>query len=105
MTIKTHDIKAFETQIAKLRIEVAQNPNGVFTVCSSSEPLFCYDTRDEHEIETLVRDTLASYAKHFFNLHDVEIGTKTSSLFAGNLPVEVERAHKISTLEPVLKAA
>ncbi|WP_421853794.1 hypothetical protein [Novosphingobium sp.] len=94
------DLKAFEAHIANLRIEVSKDADGLLTVCSSSEPLFCYDVHDEDGVNALVIDTLASYGRHFFGLDDLKIGTKVSPV--GKLSVPVESAEPFSTIEPVL---
>lgn len=97
------DVKAFEAQIANLRIEVTRDSNGLLTVCSSSEPLFCYDAHDEDGVNALVVATLASYGRHFFGLDDLKIGTKVSPV--GKFVVPVECGETISTIEPVLGLA
>lgn len=103
MTERTPDFKAFEAQLSKLQIEVSRSADGLLTVCSSSEPLFCYDAHDEEAVKELVKDTLRSYGRHFFGIPDAHISTKCSPV--GKVAIPVDRAERISTIEPVLDQA
>lgn len=68
MTQEPGNIETFVRQISELKIEVSQNSEGVLTVCSNSEPLFCYDAISIDEVNALIEDTVRSYGKHFFHL-------------------------------------
>ena len=97
------DVKAFEAQLANLQIAVSRDANGLLTVCSSSEPLFCYDAHDEESIEALVVDTLVSYGRHFCGLDELKISTKVSPV--GKFTVPIESSETISKIEPILDLA
>lgn len=103
MTNETRDIEAFGRQIAELKIEVSKDENGLLTVCSTTEPLFCYDAHSEEEVETLVTDTLRSYAKHFFNIDGLGIHTKSEPIPQPPLPIE--RGTPVSRVLPVFDLA
>lgn len=103
MSNEQTDIEAFTRQIEKLEISVSQNAEGHFTVSTSAEPLFCYDALTEEEIEKLVADTFTSYAKHFFRLDDIKIGTKSTPVVGTTIPIE--RSKPVSRLTPVFDLA
>ena len=96
------DISAFSAAIASLRIEVSQNEEGLYTVCSYSEPLFCYDAHDLEGVDRLVLDTLRSYAKHFYGIDDPDVSTHCSPV--GEV-IPVERSKQISTIQAVFDKA
>lgn len=103
MTEKTPDLEAFEAKLAGLSIEVTRDQDGLLTVCSSTEPLFCYDAHDEEALDALVVDTLQSYGRHFFGLDHPSIVAKHSPV--GKVSVPVDRVERISTIEPILDKA
>lgn len=99
---KTADLEAFSAAIADLKIEVSKNEEGLFTVCSYSEPLFCYDAHDEAGVNQLVVDTLRSYAKHFFGIEEPQVTTRCSPV--GEV-IPVERSKQVSTIQAVFDIA
>lgn len=103
MTKPKADLEAFAAKLADLEIEVSRDENGLLTVCSSSEPLFCYDAHDEDAINALVIDTLQSYGRHFFGIDHPNIVAKRSPV--GKPTVPVNRAQPISKIEPSLDIA
>lgn len=103
MTQEIGDIDAFVRQISELNIEVSQNSEGLLTVCSTSEPLFCYDAGSKEEIEALVQDTVRSYGKHFFNIDLPPFSTECEPI--GVSPLPIERSTPVSRIKPVFDIA
>jgi hypothetical protein len=100
---ETGNIEAFVRQISELNIEISQGSDGLYTVCSTSEPLFCYDAESIEAVEGLVQDTVRSYGKHFFNLDLPPFSTEQEPLNAG--PVPIERGTPVSRIRPVFDQA
>lgn len=96
------DLEAFAEALSKLNIEVSEGELGILTVCSSSEPLFCYDAHSHEALNQLVVDTLRSYGRHFFGIDDPNLSTRCSPVGEA---IPVERTKRISTIEPVLDEA
>jgi len=96
------DLEAFIRQLGGLNIEITRNEEGHLTVCSSSEPLFCYDVEHEDEIGPLVVDTLQSYARHFFQIENLPVGTKSQAI---ETPLPVERSTPVSRITPIFDLA
>lgn len=96
------DFEAFANALSSLKIEVSQSEDGVLTVCSSSEPFFCYDAHDHDALNQLVVDTLRSYGRYFYGIDDPNLTTRCSPV--GEI-IPVERSKRISTIEPVLEKA
>lgn len=88
------DIDALTRQIRALDIEVSKNENGGLTVCSSSEPFFCYDAESIDDAQNLVARTLASYAKRFFNVEDLTFPIEETAL--GHTAVLIERGTPVA---------
>ena len=63
----------FRARFSALQINVAEAGQGVFTVFTESEPLFCYDATSLDEVEHLVNDTIESYAANFCGLTDIKV--------------------------------
>ena len=103
MAQETGNFEAFVRQIGELNIEISQGADGLYTVCSTSEPLFCYDAATTEELDALVKDTLRSYGKHFFNLDLPPFSTEQEPLDAG--PVAIERSTPVSRIKPVFDLA
>jgi hypothetical protein len=103
MTQEIGDFDAFVRQISELDIEISRNEEGVLTVCSTSEPLFCYDANSHEEIDALVQDTIRSYGKHFFKLDLPPFKTASEPIDTGPLPVE--RATPVSRIKTVFDLA
>ena len=103
MTHDIHDYDAFTRHIDDLDIELSVNKEGVYTVCTSSEPLFCYDADSQEEAASLVAKTLVSYGRLFFGLNDLQIPTVESAADASS--VTVERGTPIGQLKPVFALA
>ncbi|MGB3796373.1 MAG: hypothetical protein WA957_08715 [Alteraurantiacibacter sp.] len=103
MTEQKADLEAFAAKLESLEIEVSRDEEGLLTVCSQSEPLFCYDAHDEEAINALVVDTLQSYGRHFFGLEHPSVVAKHSPV--GKAGVPVNRVHKVSKIEPTLNEA
>ena len=103
MAQDTGTVEAFVRQISELKIEISQSAAGVFTVCSTSEPLFCYDGETIEELEVLVQDTVHSYGKHFFNIDLPPFLTESEPIDAGLLPIE--RATPVSRIRPIFDLA
>lgn len=103
MTQENGNIEAFIRQISDLEIDISQNAEGSLTVCSTSEPLFCYDASSYEEIEALVQDTVRSYGKHFFNIDLPPFKTEREEIDGG--PLTVERESPVSRIKPVFDLA
>lgn len=103
MTNEPRDTDALVKQLSELKIEVAQGHDGIFTVCSTAEPLFCYDATTIEEVDALVEDTLVSYAKHFFHVDDLQVKARQDPLPEAPLPIE--EAKPISRITPVFELA
>jgi hypothetical protein len=97
------NFEAFVRQIGELNIDISQSSDGLYTVCSASEPLFCYDATSVEEIDALVKDTVRSYGKHFFNLDLPPFSTEQKPLDDG--PLQIERGTPISRIRPVFDLA
>lgn len=95
--------EAFIKQIVELDIELSVNDEGVFTVCTTSEPLFCYDAESREEAAALVGRTLASYGRLFFGLDGLEIPVQADAKVEAR--VAVERSTPVGRLRPVLDLA
>ena len=102
MTQDNRDYEALLRQIENLNIEVSKNADGLLTVCSTSEPLFCYDAQTPEEAVELVKRTLRSYAKHFFH---VDAGVTTECAPIAEAPLPIERTTPISRIKPVFDLA
>ena len=103
MTHDIHDYDAFTRHIDDLDIELSVNKDGVYTVCTTSEPLFCYDADTKEEAATLVGKTLASYGRLFFGLTDLQEPTVEAAQDESS--VTVERGTPIGQLKPVFALA
>ena len=103
MTHDIHDFDAFTRHIDALDIELSVNQEGVYTVCTTSEPLFCYDADSKEEAANLVGKTLVSYGRLFFQLHDLQAPTVHAEEDDGS--VTVERGTPVGQLKPVFKLA
>lgn len=103
MTNDTRDIGAFTRVIEELDIEVSQSSDGVFTACTTSEPLFCYDADTQEALSALVADTLVSYAKHFYNLEGLIVNTTPTPL--DDLGVPIERSNPVARITPTFDLA
>ncbi|MEA3042331.1 MAG: hypothetical protein QOH47_169 [Sphingomonadales bacterium] len=103
MAQDTGTVEAFVRQISELNIEISKSAAGLYTVCSTAEPLFCYDGETIEELEVLVQDTVRSYGKHFFNIELPPFSTESEPLDAGPLPIE--RATPVSRIKPVFDLA
>lgn len=103
MTNETRDIDALVRQLSELKIEVSKNSDGLLTVCSTAEPLFCYDAHTPEEVDALVQDTILSYAKHFFHIEGLNLKTKSEPL--PETPVQIERGTPVSRITPVFDLA
>jgi CO dehydrogenase/acetyl-CoA synthase alpha subunit len=102
----THDIRdydAFIRHVADLDIELSVNKDGVYTVCTTSEPFFCYDADTQEEAAKLVSKTIVSYGRLFFGLHDLEEPTVKPAEDGGS--VAVERGTPIGQLKPIFALA
>lgn len=91
------DVDALNRQIRGLEIEVSKNENGGFTVCSSSEPFFCYDATSVNDAQKLVARTLTSYAKNFFHVENLEFPIEETAL--GSASVAIERGTPVARLK------
>ena len=103
MATENPNFAAFLERVQGLDIELSQSDDGVFTACTSSEPLFCHDADSKAELATLVHGTLASYAKHFYGIDGLEVRTEDEPLEANPLPVEVSKP--LSRLRPIFAEA
>ncbi len=88
-------------RLADLDIRVAVSDEGVHTVYTTCEPLFCFDSYDKDELPSLVVDTLESYARNFFAT-DLKIGIVSKP---SPRPLPVEHVTVLSRLEPVFDLA
>jgi hypothetical protein len=104
MTKIVTDNTAFEEQILNLRVDVTRSADGIYTACSYSEPLFCYDAHDLESLEGLVQNTIRSYGAHFYGIPDPQVSTKRSPVGKCALPIEA-RGESYGTLQPVFDQA
>lgn len=102
-TRNSEAFEAFERLIENLDIQLSQSADGVYTVCTTQEPLFCYDSDSKEELSHLVVDTLASYAKYFLQI-DVSNGETTSQPLEKEL-LPVEHFTPLERLKPVFDLA
>jgi hypothetical protein len=100
---KTRDIEAFERLVDDLDIELSQSADGVYTVCTAKEPLFCFDGDSKEELGHQVINTLISYAKHFLNIDILSGDTESEPLKEAPLPVEVSTP--LARIKPVFEFA
>lgn len=104
MTDKTTDFGAFEAAISNLRIDLSKSDEApdLWTVCSYSEPLFCFDAHSEEAAKELAINTLRSYGKYFFGIDDAKLTTRCSPV--GEV-IPVRRDKQVSTIHPILQKA
>jgi hypothetical protein len=57
--------KAFADLLAGLEIDVTVDDEGLYTVCTQSEPFFCYDGHDKSDVIRQAVQTLESYGRLF----------------------------------------
>lgn len=93
---------AFLRHVEALDIELSVNEDGVYNVCTTSEPFFCYDAVTREEAASLAARTLASYGRLFFNLEGLEIPISEQT---GTSGVAVERNRPLGRLKPQLDLA
>ncbi|MDQ2878692.1 MAG: hypothetical protein M3R41_06420 [Pseudomonadota bacterium] len=103
MTDENRDTDAFAKLIESLDIQLSQSADGVYTVCSTQEPLFCFDGDSREELGVQVVRTLVSYAKHFLQI-DVTGGVTEAQPIAAS-PLPVERSTPVARLKPVFDLA
>jgi hypothetical protein len=103
MTKIATDNAAFEEQISNLRVDITRSAD-VYTACSLTEPLFCYDAHTLDALEALVEDTIRSYGHHFYGIDNPQFSTKLSPVGNEHLPIE-ERGSSLGTLQPVFEKA
>lgn len=103
MTNENRDTDAFARLIEGLDIQLSRSADGVYTVCSTQEPLFCFDGDSREELSRLVVRTLASYAKHFLQIDVTGGATEAEPIAASPLPVE--RSTPVARLKPVFDLA
>lgn len=96
------DGDALRERLASLEICVAKNKEGVFTVYTKAEPLFCYDATSLEEADKLVRDTLESYARTFFDVENLRLGTSSSPAKSA---IPSERVTPVARITPVFDLA
>lgn len=103
MVNEIRDFEAFRRQIDALDIELSRTPEGVLTVCSTNEPFFCYDADTKEELASLVVDTLASYARHFYHIEGLGVTAEETPVESGPLPIE--RSTPVARFKPVFDLA
>lgn len=103
MTHETRDIEALTRVIENLEIEVSQSADGVFTACTTSEPLFCYDADTQEELNELVSDTLVSYAKHFYNLEGLTVNAISTPF--EDVGIQIEQSKPVGRITPTFDLA
>jgi hypothetical protein len=94
---------AFFERVKDLDIQLSKSDDGVFTACTLVEPLFCHDADSREELACLVSGTLASYARHFYGIEGLDVGTVDAGLKRSPIPVEVSKP--VSRLRPVFNEA
>jgi hypothetical protein len=99
----TNKSEALKKRLSALEICLSQNTEGLYTVFTESEPLFCYDAHSLEEVDELVTDTLTSYAAAFYGVAGLKV--KTASTPAEWSQVRVEQVRPVSTLHPVFDVA
>jgi len=97
------NLEAFIKQISDLKVEISRNSAGGLTVCSTSEPLFCYDVQNESEAAALVQDTIKSYGRLFFHVDLPSFRVRSEAL--DGQPLTVERGIPVSRVVPVFDEA
>jgi hypothetical protein len=96
-------IEKLEQTLSNLEIEVSVGTDGRFTVCTHSEPLFCFVRKTEEEIADVVADTLTSYVNTFYGdvIDSVEVRSKSIPLEISAIPVE--ELKPVSGIRPTFK--
>lgn len=97
------NFEAFAKQISELKVEISRNSAGGLTVCSTSEPLFCYDVSNEAEASALVQDTIKSYGRLFFHIDLPPFHVRNEAL--DGQPLTVERGIPVSRVFAVFDEA
>jgi len=101
--VNNDNTEAFFKIINDLDIVLSRSSDGVYTVCTTSEPLFCYDGDSPEALQPLVIDTLVSYGKHFFGIEPSGGHTESEPLNGG--PFAIERSTPHSRLKPIFDLA
>lgn len=78
-------VEAFKEKLEALEIQVSQDGNGLFTICTRSEPFFCYDGESLEALKADAIATIAAYARRF---HGIEAQVQEKG---ADLPFDVER--------------
>ncbi|KAB2880682.1 MAG: hypothetical protein F9K38_10035 [Pseudorhodoplanes sp.] len=86
-----------------LEISVSQDDDGRFTVCTTSEPLFCFVRDTEQEINDLVVNTLTSYINTFYDVEDLRITTVSVPVEKPSIPKKELRP--VSRIKPTFTSA
>jgi hypothetical protein len=86
----TNQIERVEQVLSDLEIEVSVGRDGRYTVCTHSEPLFCFVRDSEEEIDTVVIDTLTSYLNTFYSdvFESIEVTAGSVPLEVSSIPIE-----------------
>lgn len=84
--LATRDFDHLEKCLENLEITVFENNDGCLTVCTTSEPLFCFVRETQEEIDAVVVDTLTSYVKTFFQVENVSVEAEQIPLVKPTVP-------------------
>jgi len=88
-TIKLNEIERLRGILANLEIRVSAATDGSsYTVCTVSEPLFCFVRRTKEELQTVVIDTLTSYVTSFWQVDSVDVTATSVPPAVSAIPVE-----------------
>jgi hypothetical protein len=91
MADENPNFDAFLARVKDLDIQLSESDDGVLTACTLTEPLFCHDADSREELAVLVRNTLVSYAKHFYGIEGLGVRTEDAPLRTNPLPIEVAK--------------
>jgi hypothetical protein len=61
-------LRELDKKMDALAINISEDEDGRLTAYSSSEPLFCLVRNTKDDLEEVVRELLASYAKTFYHM-------------------------------------
>jgi hypothetical protein len=83
---QSKDFDNLEKCLQELEITVSKNGDGRLTVCTQTEPLFCFVRDTQEEINTVVVDTLSSYIRSFYQVEDVQVNAVSVPLERPTIP-------------------
>jgi hypothetical protein len=86
----------------EIRVSFVEGSDGPYTVCTTSEPLFCFVRPTLEEINALVVDTLTNYVSTFSNVDSFHISTISIPVEESVIPVE--KLKPLSIIKPTFSS-